>query len=111
MLVLLCSVTSSEVFRRLCAPFLIRRFKRLHHRSDRKLVVRLGQILEPDAVLPELSLKPHERGSVPADSRGVAGEDRTDVLTLGFVQQEVHDTFRMDAGDAVCRHKQSRFLE
>ena len=28
----------------LCATFLIRRRKCLHHRSDRKLVVRLGQI-------------------------------------------------------------------
>ena len=110
MLVLLRSVTSSEVFRRLCAPLLIRRFKRLHHWSDRKLVVRLGQILKPDAVLPELSLKPHERGSVPADPRGVAGEDRADALTLGFVQQEVHDTFRMDAGDAVCGNRSSYLI-
>ena len=110
MLVLLYSVTSSEVFRRLCAPLLIRRLKRLHHWSDRKLVVRLGQILKPDAVLPELSLKPHERGSVPADPRGVAGEDRADALTLGFVQQEVHDTFRMDAGDAVCGNRSSYLI-
>ena len=51
----------------LCATLLIRRLERLHHWSDRKLVVRLGQILEPDAVLPELSLKPYERGSVPAN--------------------------------------------
>ncbi len=31
-------------------------------------------------------------------------------LTLGFVQQEVHDTFRMDAGDAVCRHSSSHLI-
>ena len=63
-----------------------------------------------DAVFLELSLKPHERGSVPADSRGVAGEDRTNVLTLGFVQQEVHDAFRMDAGDAVCGNRSSYLI-
>ena len=31
-------------------------------------------------------------------------------MTLGFVQQEVHDAFRMDAGDAVCRHRSSNFI-
>ena len=99
-----------EVFRSLCATFLIRRLKRLHHRSNRKLVVRLGQILELDAILFEFSLKSHERGNVPADPRGVAGEDRANALTLGFVQQEAHDAFRMDAGDAVCRNRSSHLI-
>ena len=63
-----------------------------------------------DAVLLELSLKPHERRNIPADPRGITGEDRADALTLGFVQQEVHDTFRMDAGDAVCRYRSSYLI-
>ena len=63
----------------------------------------LGQILEPDAVLPELSLKPHERGSVPADSRGVAGEDRTDVLTYGVLSGLVN------AWDDLCTKIQNFF--
>ena len=88
----------------------IRRLKRLHHWSDRKPVVRLGQILKPDAVFSEFSLKPHERGNVPADPRGVAGEDRADALTLGFVQQEVHDAFRMDTGNAVCGNRSSHLI-
>ena len=66
----------------LCATLLIRRLKRLHHWSDRKLVGRLGQILEPDAILPELSLKPHERGSVPADLHRQHGYK--EILSFGF---------------------------
>ena len=31
-------------------------------------------------------------------------------MTLGFVQQEAHDAFRMDAGDAVCRNRSSHLI-
>ena len=98
-------------------PFFVRRF--LYAVSNASIIGVTGSSLsgldrysnlEPDAVLPELSLKPHERGSVPADPRGVADEDRADALTLGFVQQEVHDTFRMDAGDAVCGNRSSYLI-
>lgn len=72
--------------------------KCLHHRRDRKPVVGLEQILKLDAVLSGLSLNPHKRRSTPADPRGVACKDRTDILTLGFQTALVFHRDDLSAG-------------